>query len=92
MCTCLLYGQVRELELADKHGGGFDEREPRRSEEAGVGRVEHDVKADAERQDERCVPAEEERERAEDLGNLKIRLDSLYQSLIQHLIDNQNKI
>ena len=69
MCTCLLYGQVRELELADKHGGGFDEREPRRSEEAGVGRVEHDVKADAERQDEGGVPTEEEGERSEDLGD-----------------------
>ena len=67
--TCLLYGQVRELELADKHGGGFDEREPRRSEEAGVGRVEHDVEADAERQDKGGVPTEEEGERSEDLGN-----------------------
>ena len=50
--------------------------------------MQHDVEADAERQDEGCVPAEEERERAEDLGNLKIRMDSLYQSLIQHHIDN----
>ena len=63
----LLYGEVRELKLADEHGGGLDEGEPRGAEEAGVGRMEHDVEADAERQDEGGVPAEEEAERAKHL-------------------------
>ena len=67
-----MYWQVRELELADEHGGGLDEGEPRRAEEAGVGRVEHDVEADAERQDEGGVPTQEEGERSENLKVVKI--------------------